>query len=135
MTFLISAAFKGVALITGRSLFQCGYTKVRFILEGGAYLRPGAYLRKYGKWSFQRTSNKEVHHTSCRIKSPWLKGWEEYKESIANGISVSIVKWIVTINIVQKKAISKLSTNALCINTFKKIWWVFGGLIQRFKWD
>ena len=54
VTTLISAAFGGAALnsgealIRGRRLFQCGYQKVRRVLEGGAYLRPGAYQRKYG---------------------------------------------------------------------------------------
>ena len=49
LTILISAAFggatliRGEALIRGRRLFHCGYLKVRHLLEGGAYLRPGAY--------------------------------------------------------------------------------------------
>ena len=47
VTILISAAFRGAALLRGRRLFQCGYPKVRRLLEGGAYLRPGAYQRKY----------------------------------------------------------------------------------------
>ena len=34
---------RGEALIRGRRLFQCGYPKVRRLLEGGAYLRPAAY--------------------------------------------------------------------------------------------
>ena len=56
VTILISAAFGGAALIRGealtrgRRLFQCGYPKVRRLLEGGAYLRPGAYQRKYGNY-------------------------------------------------------------------------------------
>ena len=47
VTILISAAFigaafiRGEASIRGRRLFHCGYTKVRRVLEGGAYLRPG----------------------------------------------------------------------------------------------
>ena len=51
----MSAVFRGATLIRekafsrGRRLFQCGYPKVRRLLEGGAYLRPGAYQRKYGK--------------------------------------------------------------------------------------
>ena len=46
---LINTAFRGTALIReevligGRCLFQCGYPKVRHLVEGGAYLRPGAY--------------------------------------------------------------------------------------------
>ena len=50
----ISAAFRGTALIRGqalireRRLFQCGYQKVRRLLESGAYLRPSSYQRKYG---------------------------------------------------------------------------------------
>ena len=50
----ISAGFRGTAfirggkLIRGRPLFQCGYSKVRRLLEGSAYLRPGAYYRTYG---------------------------------------------------------------------------------------
>ena len=53
-TFLISAAFKGAVLIKGetltrgRRLFQGGYPKVWCLLEGGAYLRPSAYKKKYG---------------------------------------------------------------------------------------
>ena len=34
---------RGEALIRGRRLFQRGYQKVQRLLEGGAYLRPGAY--------------------------------------------------------------------------------------------
>ena len=54
ITILISAAFRGAAPvrgevhIRGRRLFQYGYLKVRRLLEGSAYLRPGAYQRKYG---------------------------------------------------------------------------------------
>ena len=54
VTILISPAFRsaalirGEALLRGRHLFQCGYSKVGRLLEGGAYLRPGAYYRKYG---------------------------------------------------------------------------------------
>ena len=44
----ISVAFKGAALIRGRRFFQCGYPRVRRLLEGGAYLRPGVYQRKCG---------------------------------------------------------------------------------------
>ena len=53
MTILISAAFRVAALIRWealvreRYLFQCGYPKVRRLLEEGASLRPGAYYRKY----------------------------------------------------------------------------------------
>ena len=53
VTILISAAFRGAALIRrealtrGRRLFECGYPKVRRLLEGGVYLRPDTYLRKY----------------------------------------------------------------------------------------
>ena len=45
----MSAVFRGAALIRrealirGRHLFQCEFAKVRRLLEGGAYLRPGAY--------------------------------------------------------------------------------------------
>ena len=37
------------SLIRGRRLFQCGHPKVRRLLQGGAYLRLGTYLRKYAK--------------------------------------------------------------------------------------
>ena len=47
VTILISNAFRGAALLRRRHLFQCDYPKVRRLLEGGAYLRPGAYQRKY----------------------------------------------------------------------------------------
>ena len=46
---LISAAFRGAAfirgevLIRGKRLFQSGYPKVRRLLEGSVYLRPGTY--------------------------------------------------------------------------------------------
>ena len=49
VTILISAAFKGAtlvrgeALIRGRRLFLCGYPNVWHLLEGEAYLRPGAH--------------------------------------------------------------------------------------------
>ena len=49
VAILTSAAFRGVTLIKGetlireRHLFQCGYPNVLRLLEGGAYLRPGAY--------------------------------------------------------------------------------------------
>ena len=49
VTALISVAFRaavlirGEAIIRGRRLFQCGYPKVGRLLEGGAYLRSGAY--------------------------------------------------------------------------------------------
>ena len=33
--------------LEGRCLFQCRYLKMQRLLEGGAYLRPGAYQRKY----------------------------------------------------------------------------------------
>ena len=35
-------------LLEERRLFQCEYPKVQRLLEGDAYMRPGAYLRKYG---------------------------------------------------------------------------------------
>ena len=54
VTLLISTTFIGAVLISGelliksRSLFQCEYPKVQQLLEGGAYLRLGAYERKHG---------------------------------------------------------------------------------------
>ena len=54
VTVLISSAFRGAALIReealirGRRLLQCGYPKVRRLLEGNTFLRPGVYYRKYG---------------------------------------------------------------------------------------
>ena len=48
MTILMSAMFRGTALITGKLLFQSGYPKVQRLLEGGTYLRLGVYyLIKY----------------------------------------------------------------------------------------
>ena len=38
----------GETLIRGRRLFLYRYLKARRLLEGGAYLRPGTYYRKYG---------------------------------------------------------------------------------------
>ena len=43
VTILISAIYRGAALIRGRCLFQCGHSKVWHVLEGSTYLRPGAY--------------------------------------------------------------------------------------------
>ena len=49
VAILLSAVFSGAALTRGetlireRRLLECGYLKVRCFLEGGAYLRPGAY--------------------------------------------------------------------------------------------
>ena len=49
VTVLKSAAFRGAALmrgealIGGKRLFQCGYAKIRSLLEGGTYLRTGAH--------------------------------------------------------------------------------------------
>ena len=43
VTILISTAFRGATLIRAQTLikkkrlFQCGYTKVRLLLEGGAF--------------------------------------------------------------------------------------------------
>ena len=54
VVILISASYRGAALIRGeelirgRRLFQFGYIKVRHLLESNAYFRPGAYQRKYG---------------------------------------------------------------------------------------
>ena len=54
IAILISTAFRGAArirgeaVITGKRLFQCGYLEVRRLLEGGIYLRPISYYRKYG---------------------------------------------------------------------------------------
>ena len=54
MTILINVAFRvaafnaGETFIRGRHLLQYGYTKVPRLLEGSAYLRPGAYCKKYG---------------------------------------------------------------------------------------
>ena len=48
VAILISATFRGAAfirgeaLIRGRPLFQFRYPKVRCLLEGETYLRPGA---------------------------------------------------------------------------------------------
>ena len=48
LTILVYAKFRGAVIIRGRRLFQCGHSKVQRLLEGGAYLRLGAYQRKYG---------------------------------------------------------------------------------------
>ena len=47
-----AALIRGEALIKGRYLFQCGYQKVRRLLEDGASMRPYAYLRKYSTWIY-----------------------------------------------------------------------------------
>ena len=43
-----AALIRGDALIRGRRLFQCGYPKVRYLLQGSPYLRLSTYYRKYG---------------------------------------------------------------------------------------
>ena len=43
VTALIRVVFRGAAFIRGRRVFQCQYSKVRRLLEGDTYLRPGAY--------------------------------------------------------------------------------------------
>ena len=61
VTILISATFggaaltRGAALIRGRHLFQCGHPKERLLLESSAYLRSGAFWRKYGTYKQQQT--------------------------------------------------------------------------------
>ena len=35
-------------ILEGRRLFQCGHRKVQHLLEGGAYLKTGAYYKKCG---------------------------------------------------------------------------------------
>ena len=58
VTFRVAGLIKGEALIRGRRLFQCGYPKVRHLLEGSAYLRPGACQRKYGRSFFNSKMKK-----------------------------------------------------------------------------
>ena len=64
VTILISPAIRGEALITGevrirkRRLIQCGKPKLRRFVKGGAYLRPSAYQRKYGKSVNHEKQNK-----------------------------------------------------------------------------
>ena len=48
ITILTSPTFRGEALVIGRRLFQYGHSKMQCLLEGGAYMRPGVYQRKYG---------------------------------------------------------------------------------------
>ena len=52
VTILISATFRGAALISGRQLFQCRCSKARYLLQVSAYLRSGAYWRKHGMLIF-----------------------------------------------------------------------------------
>ena len=40
---VIDTVFRGVDLLEGRCLFQCGHPKVQCLLEGSVYLRPSAY--------------------------------------------------------------------------------------------
>ena len=47
-TFIVTALIRREVLIRGRRLFQCRYSKVLHLIEGGVYLKPGAYQRKYG---------------------------------------------------------------------------------------
>ena len=52
VTILISTAFRGATLIRGQALikrkrlFQCGYTKVRLLLEGGAFFEAQRLLEE-----------------------------------------------------------------------------------------
>ena len=65
--FLISSVFRGAVLIRGRSLIQCGYPKVRPLLEGGVYLRPGAYQRIYGNCKTLKTGLNIDSVVNCVI--------------------------------------------------------------------
>ena len=43
LTVLINAVLRGVGLVKGRYLFQCGYPKVQCLLDSGTYWIPGIY--------------------------------------------------------------------------------------------
>ena len=45
--FRVAVVIREDVLIRGGRFFQCGCPKVPRLLEGGAYLRPGVYSRKY----------------------------------------------------------------------------------------
>ena len=46
VTVPVSATLRGVALVKGMRLFQCGYSKVRRLLKSSAHVRPGAFLEE-----------------------------------------------------------------------------------------
>ena len=85
VTILTSVAFRGTvlirgeALIRGRRLFQCGYSKVRHLLEGGAYLKAYVYQKKYGNY-FQEAnvktnrmgSTEQTYHKERTFASNYL---------------------------------------------------------------
>ena len=52
-------------LLEGRHSFKCEYPKVRRLLEGGAYLRPGAYYRKYGNNTIMLNNRKRNNYHLC----------------------------------------------------------------------
>ena len=72
VTVLISAAFRGVALIRGeahireKSLFQCEHPRVRRLLEGGAYLRLGTYSQVFNR----RDSSPINYSAFCHPSQP-----------------------------------------------------------------
>ena len=68
VTIRISTTFRGALLIRGKHLFQCGYPKVWLLLEGDAYLRSGAYSRKYVMSSLL-ASDEIPKNFSCRTEA------------------------------------------------------------------
>ena len=51
VTILVSATFRGVALIRGRGLFQCGYPKVQCLFEVWHILQISSYELYHGCFS------------------------------------------------------------------------------------
>ena len=62
--YLTSAAFWSEVLIRGRRLFWSECETVRCLLEGSAYLWPGAYQRKYGI-SIKQACWFEIWNNKC----------------------------------------------------------------------
>ena len=72
-------------LLEGRRLFQCGYPKVRRLLEGDAYLRPCAYKRKYGNvLLIDFVKNTLLNLREVLQYNSLLEKWEEKPRKLQN---------------------------------------------------
>ena len=87
VTIRLSTTFRG-ALLRGKRLFQCGYPKVWHLLEGDAYLRPGAYLRKYVMSSLL-ASDEIPENFSCRTETK--NGHFGYSDDVSRNLPLNKV--------------------------------------------
>ena len=81
VTIVISAAFRGAALIRGEALirgtrlFQCGYPKVWRLLEASAYFSSGTYHRTHGNCTRNTRNLRQIHlqnHSDMLEFSDWI---------------------------------------------------------------